>query len=406
MNEDQDFLSPQKEGAPVVEYKQIPISALEVELGDFDTFSIHEKNVVKDAGSHRVIHGGQCVRAIIIDGERVVPTNRFWSSIFARYNLGRSFFKYFAPGEIFKRLGEKHDKERIRVCIDKTNKNDDPRLLAVTGLSKPVLLYDDFQEVVQKVQKDSAVKYVNGILQSTHSPRVAGNTFNIGPDEFQNRFVVNTPIDGYGSTDVYLSLMRLLCENGMIGYANIFKTQLNLGRGDNNVRHTLQRALDAFNNEEGFAAMRDRAEAAQHSYASLRETQGLYKILLGLQGDQKLAETIKNKPGVNPKDLELGVGGTLLRIYEQMTGNPYEMFKVDPNSLTFRRTRTTPMACKVYDLINFATELSTHHVNARNGIALQAWVGSLLSQEYDLEGSCDVFNDFRDLFLSKSAKKE
>ena len=47
-----------------------------------------------------------------------------------------------------------------------------------------------------------------------------------------------------------------------------------------------------------------------------------------------------------------------------------------------------PMDCSVYDLITFATEVTTHHQDKLlSGRQIHAWVGQTLSTEYDLEGS-------------------
>jgi hypothetical protein len=51
---------------------------------------------------------------------------------------------------------------------------------------------------------------------SEHAPRY-NPTFQIARDGFQNKFVLDTPIDGYGRPAVYLSMLRLICANGLVG---------------------------------------------------------------------------------------------------------------------------------------------------------------------------------------------
>src|SRR5436309_412393 len=72
-------------------------------------------------------------------------------------------------------------------------------------------------------------KQGNGTVSSVHTPR-GTSTFAIAGDKFQNKFVLETPIDGYGKPSVYLSLLRLLCWNGAIGYNRAFRSELNVGR--------------------------------------------------------------------------------------------------------------------------------------------------------------------------------
>ena len=64
------------------------------------------------------------------------------------------------------------------------------------------------------------------------------------------------------------------------------------------------------------------------------------------------------------------------------------------------------MDCKVYDLLNFASEVATHHADNYGARSSQAWLGSLVSSEYDLENSCDSFGDFRDFFIDRKLDGE
>jgi len=385
---------------PDIQYTTVPISALEVEIADFQSFTTAERQTMYDYQGSKIVHGGKVIRAIIVDGQRVTPTGRFWESLFAKYGMNKSFFKYFKPEEIFTRLGEKHGTDRVRVCIE-TISDDDKRLLAVTGLNKPVIVYDDFVDIISQFKtqgKAPKISYSKGKIRSSHDPKFDPGEFKIGGDTFKNQFVIDAPIDGFGNPDIYLSMLRLICSNGMTAVANSFKTALTLGRGENTM-HALRRAMESFSNDEGFAVMRDRFDAAQHSYASINEQQNLYKLLLGLQNDPKLRESLKLHPNIPKEDIEAGTANALLKAYERMTGSPYEMFGVDPNTLTAKRQRNVPVQCKMYDMMNFATELSTHYVSEDSARKLQAWLGTIVSNDYDLEGSCDMFTNFRDMFF-------
>ena len=68
-------------------------------------------------------------------------------------------------------------------------------------------------------------------------------------------------------------------------------------------------------------------------------------------------------------------------------------------TLSAKRQRTLPTACKVYDLLNFASEVATHHADEAGSRTLQAYLGELVSGEYDLEGTVDQFNDWQDFFV-------
>ena len=383
------------------EYKVIGVNEIGLEIIDFSTKST---DVQRD-DKPQILNGGKLIRAVIIDGEPLIPTGRFWESLYAKFGLNKAFFKFFDHLEIFNRI---HDKtgEKIRVCIEK-NKIGEKRLLAVTGLNKPVILYDNLMEVLQGFNLKEGVKYSNGVVTSTHSPLRGSNDFKIGGDKYSNKFTMYTPIDGYGQPNVYLSLLRWVCSNGAIGFANSFKTALALGHGGDSIQYTLKRALEAFSNEEGYAMMRERFESSMRSWASIREQQELYRLMLRLQSDTTLRNNAENITSFHKEDLEVSFSNALVKSYDRVSGNPFELYRIsDPNLLGQKKQRTLPVSCKVYDLINFATELATHYVNEDNARTLQAWVGNMISGDFDLEDSCDQFDDFRDVFLANVNSKK
>jgi hypothetical protein len=55
----------------------------------------------------------------------------------------------------------------------------------------------------------------------------------------------------------------------------------------------------------------------------------------------------------------------------------------------------------VYDLINFASEVSTHHAMPLAASKISAWIGTTIVDEFDLEGSAKEVNDFEALFLDQ-----
>lgn len=367
------------------EYKHVPVSAIQVEL---TPFSEAEKAETVAQGSQYLFHGGKLVTAVVIDGERIAPTERFWNSLYARFGMNRAFFRFFDHKEVFDRITQKEPDSTVRLCIDRKYTGN-PKLLAATGLNKPVLLYDDLMDVLGRFNATEGIKCENGIVISTHTPRIGNTTFQIAGDKFTHKFELHSPIDGYGQPNIYLSLLRLICSNGMVGLANAFKTTLQLGSSGDDVRYTLGRVLDGFSNDEGFAMLRERFDIAARSWASLREQQDLYRLLLTIQNDVKSGEG----------------GAKLLSTYEDITGRPIEIYKRDPNAFTTKRLRSLPVSCRVYDMINFATELATHKVSDASTIKLNAWVGGMISAEYDLEESCDQFDDFKSFFLRENREK-
>ncbi len=88
---------------------------------------------------------------------------------------------------------------------------------------------------------------------------------------------MDTPIDGFGQPKIYLSLLRMICSNGAIGYSPTFRSEIPMGK---DMAYCIARALESYDNGDGFAALRQRFEAAQRSWASLFECHQLYKLLV------------------------------------------------------------------------------------------------------------------------------
>src|SRR5262249_32647936 len=193
-----------------------------------------------------------------------------------------------------------------------------------------------------------------------------------------------TPIDGYGRPAVYLSLLRLVCSNGAVGYSPTFRSELSVGKGEGGVSFALERVLEGFNNEDGYAALRQRFESAARSWASVHEANRLYRVLARLQNQG-------SGRGKGPVPAAGGDGASetpLLSAFHRMTGDLSRIYGLaNVDSLSAKRQRTLPAACKVYDLLNFASELATHRADEAGNRTLQAFIGELVSGEYDLEGT-------------------
>ena len=72
------------------------------------------------------------------------------------------------------------------------------------------------------------------------------------------------------------------------------------------------------------------------------------------------------------------------------------------DAISEKKLRLLPAKCKVYDLINLASEVSTHHAKGMEARTLEAWLGSTISDEYDLEGTDRKKGDFAETFIPKT----
>ena len=360
--------------------------------------------------------GKQYVKSITIDDEPHKPTNRFWNSLFSNFGFSKNIFNYFRHDEVFERIAEVRNTERLRYCVEESE-NGDKKLLAVTNPTKPLVRYDELQEMLD-VHKAHDITYSNGIVESSHTPSVGAQPFEALGDSFENRFMLSTPVDGYGMPNIYLGLLRQVCANGMVAMSKEFRSTVNLGKGTDNLGFTLTRMFEQFNNEEGFVALRDRVEAAGNSWASLQEVNSLYKLLSGIYGNRnseaKVAgdgDALEVSPTIR-RGLLNGTGGIMgadedtahvpiLQAFHGVTGDTTDLYGLaNIDAMSKKRQRTLPVNCTVYDIINFVTEVSTHHSNPQAARKLNGWVGSLITSEYDMENTKSHYDDFADFHIS------
>lgn len=380
---------------------------------DYDFLSVGDLRVetVEDPKT-----GKKTVSKVLVKDEPLNPTDRFWVSLFARYGFNSAFFKYFNHQETFERISQIEKSDRMRLCIERAA-DGTGTLLGVSNPSKPIVVYDELMEMLGRYHGQS-VMYHNGIVESTHTPRSGANQFEVSGDEFVNRFLLATPVDGYGAPNIYLSLLRLACENGVVGYTKAFRSSLALGKADDDVGPSLTRALDGFGNDEGYAAIRQRMEAAASSWCSVYESASLYKLLVRLHSRRaiedlggvtpaaagKIAALLATVPTVSEQTPEEGVGSPILKAFHALTGDTSRLYGLaNLDALSVKRQRTLPVRCKVYDAINFATEVATHYATPEGSRALQAWVGGVVTEEYDMEGTADKFGDFADFHIDAKA---
>lgn len=332
---------------------------------------------LKTLGQLDFERGRVAVSGLEIGGERALPTRRFWKSFFARFCISDNVFRYFQPGEVFERISREAPDDQFRYCLERGA--GPPRLLAVSSLGRPFISHSEVCDLVGR-RGGQRTKYDSGIVTSTHTPRSGERPFEIGGDRFRHQFVMETPVDGFGQPRIFLSFLRLVCSNGAVGYARAFRSDISPGK---DLAHCIGRALDSYDNGDGYAALRQRFESAQRSWASVRECVALHKVLVGL-GDRRQIRR-----------------GTLLADLEKLGGNLYDLYGLaNLDALSLKRQRVLPARCRVYDLLNFASEAATHHVTEAGNRVLQAYLGGLISEEYDLEGTAESAAEFSDFFIA------
>ncbi len=313
------------------------------------------------------------------DGRRLHTTDRFWTSFCSLQSQGRSVFDLFAPSEVFDRIHKKK-KDTVRIAIEEDIKPDvggtttHGRLLSMTNPLKPVLGIHEVKGLVDRFNGDN-VTYEDGVVTAAFDCPFP-TPYQVAGEEYRTRFSTSMPIDGYGLPCAYLVMLRMLCQNGVFGMAKAFKTQFQLGKGDENLSYVLNRAMETFTAEEGFHSFKQRMESAATSWASLHEASQLHKLMTKSMGEDGYALDKKVQ---------------FLEKFDNMCGNPLAIYGLsNATELSARRARTIPVNASIYQLITFASEMTTHHLSSQKARdRINSWIGTLITNEYDMEGTME-----------------
>ncbi len=320
-------------------------------------------------------------RLVDVGGTVALATQRFWTSLAMRYHVSPSMFRYFRPDEVLHRVSQHAPDDRLRFCLEH-RKSGVSHLLAVVNPDRPFAEHDEIVDAARR-HDGRDLSYANGVVTSTHRPRASGISTCIGGDSFERRFHFEAPVDGFGKPKFFVSLLRMICSNGMVAHTKAFRSDVALGE---DAHHSITRALQSFDDEEGYTTLHRRFESAQASWASVRECLELSRVLTGF----------KARKGVRKKKL--------LRDFQQVTGNLNELYGMaDLKALSTKRQRLLPSKARVYDLLNFASEVATHHARPLGRRVLQVSIGDLIADEFDLEGTAEIATEFQDFFVSDAS---
>ena len=292
--------------------------------------------------------------------DRVYETSdRFITSFARKLKFSNNIFNYFTAEEVFDRVQQRNPDVAFKVTFDR----QDGEILGVVDENKKLLPPEIACNVfaadprVRKIQYDKGVWEAEFQLDETFSVR--------GDSDYARKIWVHYPVDGVSMPCIYLAVLRQVCTNGAVALVPGFRTEIEIN--DESGTH-LARLLKSYNNDNGFMALESRLQTAQDTAASVNEL---------LRIESLITAQVSSVPAASALQTRL----------EEMAGDPCARYETTSlNNIAPKKRSLLPVDCSVNDLVNFCSELTTHHENLIGRVdVFNAAVGSMLSQEFDLE---------------------
>ena len=298
-------------------------------------------------------------KAINIEGVEYAPTARFSKGLAQRMRVPLTVFDLFSPLEVVRRAAEKCPDLELRITVDE---NEKKALGLIEDKGHPIPA-----GAVESIMKNDSrlvdFKYHDGVIEGMFD---LGEKWEIANDsEYELRLQTTVPVDGMGTPEANLGHMRQVCSNGAVAFSTQFRTKMEVK--DNSGAH-FQRLLQSFSNPQGVEMLHERLLAAIDTKASVGE---VYAV------DEYLRRQIRSAEDAMQVRERL----------QEVAGNPCVRYGVtDIGTIGVKRRSLLPVDCSVADLMNFATELSTHHAAImKNPESVNSLVGKFYASGYDLE---------------------
>lgn len=347
-----------------------------VDLDLVQTEQNENYDIEKRAGSNVNLVG---TSLIFPDGTVKGTSQRFWLSLAARAGINPSVFNLFSHTEVFERIKKKNIIPEGRFRVTELENNN--LLLGISALDKPIIHYPKLMDII-KYHNSEGIRYEDGVISTIHKPATDVPMLIAGED-FSPKILVDIPIDGYGQVNTYLGLLRKVCSNGIMAMSKTLKSQLNVGKNDNDPLEVLVRMFNSFSNDEGYDALASRLNMAAKSVLSVEEFMKIYSVLLKgltITNTEKTAEAYKAADQIRAR-------------FQGMVGDLHTMYGItNLDALTSKQRSILQTKCRVYDAIQFISEFTTHILTRANNedtkIAKKFYglIGDLLVNDFDFEG--------------------
>lgn len=299
------------------------------------------------------------LKGIIVDGERYSISPRFIKGLAARMRVPCTIFTLFTPLEVINRSAEHQPDMPLRVTLDRQKK-------VALGLSEDKGNFLPINSIVGYLRQDSrtqSIFYNEGILQANLDMKEGWDI--PGDSKYEVQLNCQIPVDGMAQPEINLATMRLICSNGAVAEESAFRSKIEIK--DNSGMH-FYRLLQSFSNRSGMEMLHQRILYANGTKASVAELMEVDNLLRRVVSDRH------NQMLLREQLLDLG-------------DNPCARYGVtDLSTINPKKRCMLPVGCSVADLLNFVSELGTHHRNLlRDTAPLNVFHGHILAKSFDLE---------------------
>ena len=287
-------------------------------------------------------------------------SKRFFSSFARRMKFSTNVFNYFSPQEFLARVAERKPEMAFQATFD----NHSGLLLGVTDPDRQLLPAHIACKVIADDPRTRKIAYNDGVWVAE---MMLDEKFEVPhAGEYYRKLQLNYPVDGLGMPSIYLATMRVVCSNGAVAAVSQFRTDIEVN--DESGTH-LGKLLKSFSNDYGFSAMSERLIAAQDTVASVNELLNIDALIAANVSDKSAYRVIHDR-------------------LNDIAGDPcYQYAVTSLQSIPRKKQTLMPVACSVNDLLNFCSELTTHHGELlHRPRAFDEKAGQMLAQEFDLEG--------------------
>ena len=315
----------------------------------------------------------ESIRTITIAGTTFRPTPRFFKTLAAEMDVSYGVYALFSPQEVLHRAAERQPDLKLRMTVD----TGDNKVLGLTpdkGLPMPVRFIENVLHEDSRLQR---VEYTDGLLSATLDMDEQWDVPRDSP--YHVRVRCRVPVDGVGTPDLNLATWRQVCSNGAVAEAPVFRTKMEIK--DNSGEH-FRRLLKSFSNPSGVEQLQTRMCVAAETKASV--------------GEVVLLEGLIRRSVPNTRNQML----LRERLYE-IAGNPCVRYGVtDLTNIGAKKRALLPVGCSVSDLLNFASELGTHHrALLKEPAPVLTYSGTLLGKGFDLEDLYPSATKMSDFYL-------